>query len=189
MSSEEQGSSEQQGSNEQQRLPYIKLAPDGIGAMQELEHYLNALSGLEKTLLEMVRLRVSQLNGCHFCIGQHRQELGKTHAPETLIDAIPHWRESDSFTQRQRAGLLWAEAVTNIQSGHASDADYAVMQQHFSEKEIVDLTLAISSINAWNRLGIAFRARWDAGKAGSKKAERRPENDEEQASSNEEEAS
>lgn len=147
-------------SDQQPRLPYVKLSPEGIAPMQALEHYLNAFSGLERSLLEIVRLRVSLLNGCDFCIGLHRSQLEKAHEPATLIDAIADWHNSKAFTQRQVAALLWADAITNIQHGHASAAKYATLQQHFSEQEMVDLTLAISSINAWNRLAIAFRSQW-----------------------------
>ena len=147
-------------SDEQPRLPYMSLSPEGIAAMQSLEHYLNALSSLERSLLEMVRLRVSLLNGCDYCIGLHRQELEWTNEPEELVQAIARWRETEVFTHRQRAALQWADAVTNIQTSRASDAEYSALEQHFSNKEIVDLTLAIGSINAWNRLAIAFRSRW-----------------------------
>ena len=144
----------------QPRLPYVKLSPEGIAPLQALEHYLNAFSGLERSLLEIVRLRVSLLNECDFCIGLHRSELAKGHEPSSLIDAIANWQMSEAFTQRQRAALLWADTITNIQQSHAPSADYAAAQQHFSDREMVDLTIAISSINAWNRLAIAFRAEW-----------------------------
>ena len=147
-------------SKEEQRLPYMSLSPEGIEAMQSLEHYLNALSSLERPLLEMVRLRVSLLNGCDFCIGLHRRELERVNEPDELVQAITHWRKTEAFTHRQRAALQWADAVTNIQTSRASDSDYSDLEQHFSGKEIVDLTLAISSINAWNRLAIAFRSPW-----------------------------
>ncbi len=142
------------------RLPYMKLSPEGMKALQDLEHYLNAFSGLEAVLLEMVRLRVSLLNGCDFCIGLHSTELAKGHEPASLIDGIANWQKSAAFTQRQRAALRWADAITNIQSDHADESSYAPLKLHFSEREIVDLTLAISSINAWNRLSIAFRLHW-----------------------------
>ncbi len=158
-------------SDEQPRLPYMSLSPDGIAAMQSLEHYLNALSSLERALLEMVRLRVSLLNGCDFCIGLHRQELERTNEPEELVQAVGSWRESQVFTHRQRAALQWTDSVTNIQTSRASDTDYFELKQHFSDEEIVDLTLAIGSINAWNRLAIAFRTRWNPAKTGNKQAE------------------
>lgn len=150
----------------EQRLPYVRLSPDAIAAMQSLEHYLNVMSGLEKTLLELVRLRVSLLNGCEFCIGLHRYELQRIHEPESVIDAVARCRDSNAFTHRQRAALEWAEAITEIQTHRATDREYASLREHFSDKEIVDLTIAITSINAWNRLGIAFHSQWDPLKAG-----------------------
>ena len=144
--------------SEQQRLKYAELSPEGVGAMLGVEHFLNAFSGLESSLLEMVRLRASQINGCAFCIGLHGHELAKHNEPESRILAIERWSESDALTQRERAALRWTEAITNIQSGHASDEEYAAVRAHFGDREVVDLTLAIASINAWNRLAIAFSA-------------------------------
>ena len=116
-------------------------------------------------LLELVRLRASLLNGCEFCIGLHRRELAKHHEPESRVGAVAGWRESDAFTERERAALAWTETVTDVQDGHVPDEAFAAAQEHFEEKELVDLTLAIASINAWNRMAIAFRAQWDQGKA------------------------
>jgi AhpD family alkylhydroperoxidase len=145
----------------EQRLNYIKLAPEGIAAMRALEHYLNSATGLEASLLEMVRLRASLRNGCEYCIGKHTYELKKTHhEPEGRVDSVAEWRGSSAYTQRERAALAWTEAVTDVHGGHVSDAVYAEARAHFEEKELVDLTLVIASINAWNRLGIAFRAEW-----------------------------
>ncbi len=150
----------------EQRLKYAELSPDGIAAMRGVEHYLNVGSGLEAVLLELVRMRASLLNGCEFCIGMHTHELAKHHEPESRVSAVAGWRESDAFTERERAALAWTEVVTNVQEGHVSDYAFAAVREHFAEKELVDLTLAIASINAWNRMAIAFRPQWDAGKAG-----------------------
>ena len=163
-------------SDHPRRLPYDELSPEGVAAMHALEHYLNAFSGLERDLLKIVRFRVSLVNGCEFCIGLHRTELEKGHVPASLIAAMTDWRRSDAFTHRQRAALLWADAITNIQGSHASDVEYASMEEYFSHREIVDLTLAISSINAWNRLAIAFRYRWKPSQRGS--AQNRPDRNE-----------
>jgi AhpD family alkylhydroperoxidase len=141
-----------------QRLRYTDLAPEGIAAMRALEHYLNATSGLGAVLLELVRLRVSQVNGCEYCIGMHSHELLKHHEPQSRINAVTGWRSSDAFTARERAAFAWAEAVTDIQQGHADDAVYAEARGAFDEKELVDLTLAIAGINSWNRMAISFRA-------------------------------
>ena len=129
--------------------------------MRGLEHYLNATTALPAVLLEFVRLRASLLNGCSFCVGHHIQELGKHNEPETRIEALRDWPASDAFTPRERAALAWTDAVTNIQGSHASDEEYAAVSAFFEGKDLVDLTLAIAGINAWNRMSIAFGAQWD----------------------------
>jgi AhpD family alkylhydroperoxidase len=138
------------------RLEYGKLAPEGLEKMRALEHHLNTATGLEPVLLDLVRLRVSLMNGCEYCIHLHKEELKKQHEPEERIAGLSDWRDSNAYTQRERAALAWAEAVTNIQEGHAPDAVYDQMREHFSEVEAVNLTLAITTINAWNRLAIAL---------------------------------
>jgi AhpD family alkylhydroperoxidase len=143
------------------RLPYPKLAPDAYKALQSLGHYLRTATTLEPVLLGLVDLRASQLNRCGFCIGMHTQELKHAHEPDSRINAVANWRESDAFTPRERAALAWTEEITNIQDGHASDEAYAAVTEYFKDKDLVDLTFAIATINAWNRLAIAFRAEWN----------------------------
>lgn len=138
------------------RLKYGQLAPEGLARMTALEHYLNAESGLEPALLGFVRLRCSLLNGCEYCIHLHSAELKKLNESEDRIAAVIDWRGSDAYTQRERAALAWSEAVTNIQDGHAPDAVYHEVLAHFSEVETVNLTLTITTINAWNRLAISL---------------------------------
>ena len=138
------------------RLKYGQLAPEGLAHMRELEHYLNNGAGLEASLRELVRLRVSLMNGCEYCIHLHSAELKKLHEPEERIKGLAEWRGSSAYTQRERAALGWAEAVTNIQDGHAPDAVYDEVRAHFDEVETVNLTLVITTINAWNRLAIAL---------------------------------
>jgi|ERR1700679_2414733 AhpD family alkylhydroperoxidase len=142
------------------RLPYTKLAPGGYAALASLGHYLATETALEPVLLELVYLRASQMNGCGFCMGMHTAELRKHNEPETRIDAVAEWRGSDAFTPRERAALAWTEAVTDTQGAHASDVDYAAVSEFFREKDLADLTFAIANINAWNRLGVAFRTEW-----------------------------
>ena len=144
----------------QQRLRYPELAPEGVAAQSAVEHYLNANSGLGAVLLELVRLRCSLLNGCEYCVGLHSAELRKHHEPEGRIGGVSRWREGDAFTARERAGLRWAEVITDIQVGHAGDAEFTAVREHFSDVEVVNLTLAIGSINAFNRMAIAFRPQW-----------------------------
>ena len=151
------------------RLKYGRLAPEGLAKMRDLEHYLNTGTGLEASLLGLVRLRASLMNGCEYCIHIHTAELRKLNEPSERIDGLTEWRSSSSYTQRERAALAWTEAVTNIQEGHAPDAVYDEVRAHFSDVETVNLTLAITTINAWNRLAISLGAY--PGHAGAAKAE------------------
>jgi AhpD family alkylhydroperoxidase len=138
------------------RLKYGQLAPEGLAKMMALEHYLNTGTGLEHSLLQLVRLRVSLMNGCEYCIDLHTAELKKMHETKGRIAGLADWRGSDAYTKRERAALAWAEAVTNIQEGHAPDVVYDEVRAHFDEAETVNLTLAITTINAWNRIAIAL---------------------------------
>jgi AhpD family alkylhydroperoxidase len=144
-----------------QRLRYNELAPEGIAALRQFEHYLNTATSLEAALLEFVRLRVSTLNGCDYCIHMHAAELRKHHEPQTRIDAVASWQTSDAFTPRERAALAYADSVTNIQQTHVSDEEFSAVNEFFTGKDLVDLTLAIASINSWNRLAIPFRSEWN----------------------------
>ncbi len=138
------------------RLKYGQLAPEGFAKMRELEHYLNTGTHLERTLLELVRLRASLINGCEYCITFHTAELQKNNETAERISQVADWRSSKIYTNRERAALAWTEAITNIQDGHAPDAVYDEVHAHFSDVEIVNLTLAITTINAWNRISIAL---------------------------------
>lgn len=140
------------------RLKYGELAPGGMAKMRDLERYLNTGAGLETSLLGLVRLRASLMNGCEYCIHIHSAELRKLNEPPERIDGLSEWRNSDLYTQRERAALAWAEAVTNIQDGHAPDAVYEAVRAHFSDVETVNLTLVITTINAWNRIAISLGA-------------------------------
>ncbi len=142
------------------RLKYPKLAPGGYEALSSLGHYISTETTLEPVLLGLVYLRASQLNGCGFCIGMHSEELRKHNEPDSRIDAVADWRGSDAFTPRERAALAWTEAVTDVNASHVSDEEYAAVSEFFQEKDLVDLTFAIANINAWNRMGVAFRAEW-----------------------------
>ena len=141
-----------------QRLKYTELAPAGIATMRSTEHYLNSGTMLEPVLLELVRLRASSINGCEYCVGMHTHELRKHNEPQSRIDAVAGWRTSDAFTQRERAAFAWTEIVTDIGQSHAPDEAYRAALEHFSETELVNLTIAIASIGMWNRMAIAFRA-------------------------------
>jgi AhpD family alkylhydroperoxidase len=147
------------------RLPYTRLAAGGYAALQSVGHYVNTQTALEPDLLGLVYLRASLLNGCGFCVGMHTAELKHSHEPQSRIDAVANWKTSDAFTPRERAALRWTDALTNIQDGHASDEEYAAVSEFFEGKDLADLTFAIAQINAWNRLGIAFKAEWDPPKS------------------------
>jgi AhpD family alkylhydroperoxidase len=154
------------------RLRYTELAPEAYDKLSALGHYINTATALEPVLRELVYLRASQLNRCGFCIGMHTDELRKHNEPRSRIDAVADWRSSDAFTPRERAALAWTEVVTNLQDSHASDADYAAVSMFFHDKDLVDLTFAIANINAWNRLGVAFRAEWNPEKHAANEAAR-----------------
>ena len=140
----------------QARIDYYKLSPGGYKAMLGLEQYLSH-SGLEKKLLHMIKLRVSQINGCAYCLDMHWKDLQAEGESEQRMYSLDAWRETPYYSDRERAALAWAEAVTNIREGHVPDEVYETTRQHFSEQELSDLTLAVVAINGWNRLSIALR--------------------------------
>jgi AhpD family alkylhydroperoxidase len=140
----------------EQRLDYFKLAPDAARAMYSLGTYL-AGCGLEHSLLELVKIRASQSNGCAFCIDMHTKDARAAGETEQRIYALAAWRETPFFTERERAALSWAEALTQIANGVTDDL-FAESRKQFSEKELVDLTWAVAAINAWNRVAISFRS-------------------------------
>jgi AhpD family alkylhydroperoxidase len=127
-----------------------------IQAMLALQRHVNE-SGLERSLLELVKMRASQINGCGYCLDMHSKDAraeGETEQRLYLLDA---WREAPFYSERERAALEWTEAVTKITEGHVPDAVYEAVRAHFTEEELVHLTLAVVAINGWNRLMIAFR--------------------------------
>jgi len=139
------------------RLDYAKAFPDGVHAILGVEKAVRG-SGLEPSLLELVKTRASQMNGCAFCIDMHTKDARAAGETEQRLYALPAWRETPFFTPRERAALAWTEAITNVQPGHASDEEYEAARKHFDETELVRLTVAIAQINTWNRIAIAFRA-------------------------------
>ena len=134
----------------------MKSAPDGFKAMRGLEQYVRQ-SGLEPALLELVRIRASQINGCAFCLDMHTQDARAAGESEQSLHTLSAWRETAFFNEREQAALAWTEMVTLVSERHVSDEIYESVRRHFSEKELVDLTLAIIAINGWNRLAISFR--------------------------------
>ncbi len=141
----------------QSRLDYRKSAPDGFKAMSGLEQYVRQ-SGLEPALLELVKIRASQINGCAFCLDMHTQDARAADESEQRLYTLSAWRETPFFNEREQAALAWTEAVTRISETHVPDQIYESVRQHFNENELVNLTLAIVAINGWNRLAISFRS-------------------------------
>lgn len=138
------------------RLQYASLAPEASKLMRGLENYI-ANCGLEHSLIELVKTRVSQINGCAFCIDMHTKDARAAGETEQRLYMLSAWRESPFYTDRERAALAWAEAVTLIHQD-VSDELYAETLKHFTEKELVNLNWAVVAINAWNRHAISFRA-------------------------------
>ena len=138
------------------RLDYSKAAPGSVQAMYKLQKYVDE-SGLEHSLLELVKTRVSQMNGCAFCIDMHTKDARAAGETEQRLFGLSAWREAPYYSERERAALAWAEVVTLISQTHASDEEYEAVRAQFSEEELVKLTMGVIAINGWNRLATAFR--------------------------------
>jgi AhpD family alkylhydroperoxidase len=138
------------------RFSHLKAAPGVFKAMLGLTQYLHAC-GLEESLLTLVDLRASQINGCAYCIDMHWKDLRALGESEQRLYSLDAWRESPFYTDRERAALEWTEALTLIADGHVPDEVYESVRLHFNEKELSDLTLAVVGINGWNRLNISAR--------------------------------
>jgi|SRR5882757_9066277 len=135
----------------------FKSAPDGIKAMMAVEASIQA-SGLDHNLLELVKLRASQINGCAYCIHMHTTDARAHGETEMRLYMLNAWRESPLYSDRERAALGWTEALTHVAETRAPDADYERLDAQFDEAEIVNLTLLIGAINLWNRLQVGLRA-------------------------------
>jgi len=140
------------------RLDAMKIAPDAYKAVLQLQAYINNHSGLEQALLHLIDFRVSQINGCAYCLDMHSKDARALGETEQRLYALAAWRETPFFTARERAALALAEAVTLVSQTHVPDDVFEEAKKHFSETELVNLLLAISQINVWNRLSISFRA-------------------------------
>jgi len=140
-----------------ERLDYEKASPAGYKAMLGLEQFVKKC-GLEHPLLELVKMRASQINGCAFCLKMHSSDARKAGESEERLYLLDAWEEAPVYSPRERAALAWTEALTLITEGHAPDAVYDEARRHFSETELVNLTLAIVAINGWNRISIGFRS-------------------------------
>ncbi|WP_317201689.1 carboxymuconolactone decarboxylase family protein [Janthinobacterium sp.] len=141
----------------QARADFYTASPDAMNAMMALEMAVGKL-GLEPALIELIKLRASQINGCGFCVDMHASAARKAGESERRLHLVSVWRETPFFSERERAVLAWTEALTLLAESGAPDADYAALAAVFSAKEMVDITLAIGTINSWNRLALGFRA-------------------------------
>jgi AhpD family alkylhydroperoxidase len=138
------------------RINYPEVAPGVHQAMLELGKYLYHC-GLEQSLMDMVCLRASQINGCAYCVDMHWKDLRAGGEGDQRLYGLDAWQESPYYSDRERAALAWTEAVTNLREGHVPDAVYDEASRFFTKKELADLTLVIAAINSWNRLNIAGR--------------------------------
>ncbi|WP_138466980.1 carboxymuconolactone decarboxylase family protein [Poseidonocella sp. HB161398] len=140
-----------------ERLNYYQASPAAFRAMRDLEEATHALS-IPLALRELVKMRVSQINGCAFCLDMHAPDARAAGVSLQKLDVLAAWRESPAFDARERAALGWAEALTRLEATAAPDADYAALAAAFTPAEQVDLTLAINAINSWNRFAVGFRS-------------------------------
>jgi AhpD family alkylhydroperoxidase len=138
------------------RINFREVAPGALHAMLGLSNYL-AKCGLEESLITLICLRGSQINGCAYCLDMHWKDLRALGEGEQRLYGLDAWEESPYYTDRERAALAWTEAVTNVREDHVPDEVYEHVRKFFSEKELADLTLAVAAINTWNRLNIAMR--------------------------------
>lgn len=140
----------------EERIHYTKVAPGAYHALLGLEKYLHEC-GLETPLIHLIKLRASQINGCAYCLDMHWKDLRAIGENEQRLYSLDAWEESPYYTDRERAALLWTDTVTRVAETHVPDAVYEKVKAHFNEKELADLTVAVATINAWNRLAIAGR--------------------------------
>lgn len=138
------------------RIDFYTAAPEAMKAMMAMEVAIGKL-GLEPSLVELVKLRASQINGCAYCVDMHAADMRKQGENERRMHAVAVWRETPFFTPRERAALAWTEALTLLAQTRAPDADYAALAEYFTPAEMVAVTLAINAINSWNRFGVGFR--------------------------------
>ncbi|GIQ72383.1 carboxymuconolactone decarboxylase family protein [Bradyrhizobium sp. RD5-C2] len=139
------------------RMNFYQAAPETIKALVAVEGQITA-SGLEQSLIELVKTRASQINGCAYCINMHTENARKHGETEQRLYLLNAWRESPLYSERERAALAWTEALTLVAETHAPDADYEAVRAQFTDSELVNLTTLIGAINAWNRIAIGFRA-------------------------------
>jgi AhpD family alkylhydroperoxidase len=138
------------------RLNAYKAAPAAMQVVQQAEAYIQQC-GLERSLIELVKMRASQINGCAYCLDVHSRDARRQGESEQRLYLLDAWHESSLYTPRERAALAWTDTLTRVAETHAPDTDYEEVRRHFEDKELVDLTTLIGLINLWNRLAIGFR--------------------------------
>jgi AhpD family alkylhydroperoxidase len=139
------------------RIDVMKISPKAMQAVFAMQNYVNG-SGLEPSLLELVKMRASQINGCAYCLDMHSKDARAAGETEQRLYLLNAWREAPFYSDRERAALEWTESLTLVSDNHVPDQVYEKAREHFSEQELVDLAIAVAAINTWNRLSIAFRA-------------------------------
>lgn len=147
------------------RADFHKLAPEVRAHLGPLNQVAIDAGGIEKSLIELVKIRASQINGCAFCLDMHTREARKLGETEERLHVLAAWHESPAFTDRERAALAWTDSLTDIADGHVPDEVYDEVKKLFSEKELAYLTAAVVAINGWNRIAVAFRFLPDAKRA------------------------
>jgi AhpD family alkylhydroperoxidase len=138
------------------RINYYQVAPDAFNKLADVTKYVES-SSLDPLLRALVEIRISQINGCVYCVNLHTEQARRLGETQQRLDTLPVWHESPYFDVRERAALTWAEALTHVSETRAPDAEYDMLSEYFSEKEIVDLSIAIAVMNAWNRISVGFR--------------------------------
>lgn len=138
------------------RLDYARIAPEAHRALATLNRYLEECS-IEAPLRYLVDLRISQINGCVYCMDLHSEQARAAGVPQQKLDCLPGWDEAPFYTDRERAAFAWAEAVTHVSDGHVPDAAFEAVRPHFTDRELADLTFLIANMNAWNRMAVSLR--------------------------------
>ena len=151
-----QGHADENTKPQRARLDWVRVAPEALRAQRGLETYIRGC-GLEHSLLELVKLRASMINGCAYCVDMHTKDARLAGETEQRLYAVSVWHETPFFTPRERAALRWTDALTAIARNEVSDELFSEVRAHFSEKELVDLTMVVVTINGWNRLSVSFR--------------------------------
>lgn len=149
-----------------ERVTPNEAAPEGYAALRAVEAYIRR-SGLPQSLIELVKMRASQINGCAYCLDTHSKDARKHGETEQRLYLLDGWHESPVYTPAERAALAWTDALTLVSETHAPDKDYEGLRKHFADKEIVDLTILVGMINLWNRLAIGMRYVHDVDRPGA----------------------